>query len=122
MLCLFSNVSISFVDRDMYMRYRGGGVGHIPTKFDEEAAGSDIELEEDDDLQAGQSGDIPDVDDEAENSGDEDEDGIDGDGEADDMELDRELDDGCSEDEGDIEGDRDRIREEITDDLGFSEL
>ena len=116
----------SFVDRDMYMRYRGGGIGHFPTRVDEPELGPDAIAREalEESAELPQQGDTPMEDlEDAENEDD--------DGDLDN--LDNVEDGNGEEDEGEDEADdlldadiveRDgiSIRAEIREDLGFAEL
>ena len=135
-----ANGCSSFVDRDMYMRYRGGGVGHVSTQIeDEDAPGgpTDSEDEEINDNTATETSTAATA---TAPEEEEDEDGTRDD--SDDQEA--VTDDESSEEEagdegeddggnGDLEQDNDtdalgaeqlasRLREVIIDDLGYSDL
>ena len=129
---LGANNRVSFVDRDMYMRFRGGGVGHVSTQIEDPEADVD--------------GGLPDMDAEeeivttTETVGPEEEAGDDVDendergsdhSESEEDEANEGEDDGPGEndeeEQDDVEGFgaeqlRQRLQEVILDDLGFSDL
>lgn len=128
-----ANEVTSFVDRDMYMRFRGGGVGHVPTRIEDDdvpVTDSTMDVEIDAEVVTaavttagaleGEDGNGDDDDDDAEGrETDEDDEG----------DEDETEDDGGNEDiePDDIEGLGPeqivtRLREVIIDDLGYSDL
>ena len=118
----------SFVDRDMYMRYRGGGIGHFPTRVDEPEPEPDPrspevvdETDETWTTHGSQSQDEGLVDEDAEEDEEE------GDPHALDGSEEIEYGDGLEEEEGEddidiIERDGTSLRAEIREDLGYAEL
>lgn len=98
-------VSHSFVDRDMFVRYLGGGIGHLeqfpPAHNDTDTIASNVEVETDDFIVVGTAADNHDGierngdDGNDEGDGDEDEDvdreGIDGDTDTDEEDFDEET-------------------------------
>ena len=117
----------SFVDRDMYMRYRGGGIGHFPTRVDEPEpdpnSASLREQEEGEDYgegattEVGDPGNEPEEDDE-----DEDEDNVDDEDSPEPEDGEGEESDDDEEEILDIEVDGIQLRSDLIEDLGFAEL
>ena len=131
----FTERNPSFVDRDIYMRYRGGGVGHFPTRVEEPPVPAEVitETEENDSNEmSGDSTGNGDEDEEdrrnEEEDGDEssdDEDMLDDEAEAEgqgDEGLEPFEEDGEDDENVDIELHGALVREALVDDLGFSEL
>ena len=123
----------SFVDRDMYMRFRGGGVGHVPTRIEdpEEAAGpgEDMDLDSETAIPIPEPAEDDDEDDFWDENGnergsDESEDGEDeGNQEDDDEDETRNGEDEQDDLEGlGAEQIQKRLREVIIEDLGYSEM
>ena len=137
----------SFVDRDMYMRFRGGGVGHVTTRIEDPEPEVTIVDPEPEVTVVDPEPEVTIVDPEAEGGpepvmppvlGDE----VEGDAENEDQDSDLESEDesnGRGDDEDEIGDDDDleeqddteglgidelgqSLREVILDDLGFSEL
>ena len=114
----------SFVDRDMYMRYRGGGIGHIPTKVDEpEGSPPPVTAEEESDQGNGIITEPQGAGDGTEGREEEDEEDEDAENEEEGDDLGREEEALADMDEYiGIEEDSGHVVEEIFDDLGFAEL
>ncbi|KAK7679639.1 hypothetical protein QCA50_017351 [Cerrena zonata] len=114
-----------FVDRDMYMRYQGGGVGHVPAKVDDPERADETILE-DEDLGLGEatgeaaneSPRVDEGDDETSSHGSRSEGSdIEGPENDDDQEEDH-----ASDDELNIGVDSEALRNDLREDLGFADL
>ena len=105
------------------MRYRGGGIGHFPTRVDEPAAPPDISTESEEDPTVG--GDVDageENEDDRDDLGSEDEDADNVEAEEDDVDEDGEEDEEDEEDDSTLQSSSIRIREELVNHLGYSEL
>ena len=129
-LSVGTDQNTSFVDRDMYMRFRGGGVGHVITRIEDpeaELGAGVVEPEVE-----GESETViptPELEDRAEGEREDQESGSESEDESneqldedDDIGEDDELEE-QDDDEGlDVDGLGQSLREVILDDLGYSEL
>ena len=126
----FADSTSSFVDRDMYMRYRGGGIGHFPTRVVEpdpepdsvpmEDVDETSESTQDPTAQNGTETDKDNAEDEGEDGEEQEEE------ESNELAIsDEEEDDNVDGDDDeplDIEEDTARVRADLREDLGYAEL